>query len=79
MIAVYGVCCKVCDEFISLGQTEKSKCLSTYRLTPVDPILCPHCGTFYVYEEWELIDVRRTPLSDILSSGFDSVFSQTRS
>ena len=62
MVSIYGVCCKLCDEFISLGQTQRGVHLSAFNLTPVEPILCPHCGSFYTYDEWELIDAHKAPL-----------------
>ena len=63
MISIYGVCCKVCDEFISLGQTREDAQLSASNLRPVEPIFCPHCGSFYIYDEWELMNVHKAPLS----------------
>ncbi|MBB5060588.1 hypothetical protein HDF16_005324 [Granulicella aggregans] len=76
MVAIYGVSCKVCDEFISLGQSEKRLHLSTFQLAPTEPILCLHCGSFYVYKEWELIDARRSPLSDRSNADFYPASSQ---
>jgi hypothetical protein len=62
MAKQYGVQCKLCDEFIKLGDIEESSGNKvTFYAAPLEPIPCPG-GSSYDYLATDLIDEAGKPL-----------------